>query len=167
MRYVHFKAMIVSLLIFAFSTTSMASESVRINNVEVFFYKEMENIPEVDSIILGQNSVKETDTRLLANAASHYKKLSKLLTAKKITQLSEYAIEEMAAFKKSSCLKKAVWYRIPEKTVDSRYVIMTKLDTLPSHSPIVTRWSVIYAIVDPQHQKIERFYITIRGEMLE
>jgi hypothetical protein len=41
------------------------------------------------------------------------------------------------------------------------------LDTLPTHSPLVTRWLKAFVRYDTSAQRIARVTITIRGQVLE
>lgn len=41
------------------------------------------------------------------------------------------------------------------------------IDTLPTHSPLVTRWPKVYLVVDRRNKAILRVVITIRSDRKE
>ena len=48
-----------------------------------------------------------------------------------------------------------------------RLVLEGTIDTLPSHSPLVTRWLKVFVLYDLEAKSIARITVTIRGELLE
>jgi hypothetical protein len=53
-------------------------------------------------------------------------------------------------------------------TADKKSIVFEgTIDTLPTHSPLVTRWLKVYFIYDLATKSIRHTTITIRGEVLE
>ncbi len=48
-----------------------------------------------------------------------------------------------------------------------KLVLEGTIDTLPTHSPLVTRWLKVYLVVDLRNKAILRAVITIRGDWQE
>ena len=69
--------------------------------------------------------------------------------------------------KKVPPLKDAAWTPVRSNERDRKLVLEATLDTLPSHSPIVTRWLKAYLLYDVARKAVVRVTITIRGEILE
>ena len=46
-------------------------------------------------------------------------------------------------------------------------VLEGTIDTLPTHSPLVTRWLKVYVCYDLRGKTVSRVTITIRGQRLE
>ncbi len=93
--------------------------------------------------------------------------VEKGLTSQKVRELSRWAKTEMGAYARVPPLGKVAWR--PARVEDTgKWVLLEgTVDTLPTHSSLVTRWLKVYAVYDVPADTIRRVIVTIRGERLE
>ena len=129
---------------------------------------EMEPIAEADT---WTRCEKDAAGEHAAHARADWKKkaaaVEKRVTPKVVRSLSRWAKKQMEKYQKVPPLKDAAWTPIRRHNRDGTLVFEATLDTLPSHSPIVTRWLKGYLLYDPARKSITRVIITIRGQLLE
>lgn len=88
------------------------------------------------------------------------------LTPAVVRELSRWAKPQMATYTKTPAVKGAT-FSVARAAADGALTLSATLDTLPSHSPLVTRWLQVIATFDPPTGKIGHVWITIRGEVQE
>ncbi len=141
------------------------------NPVGISFIPEMDFIAEVDSWTLADTG-KDVYAKDL-KAALHNWESIKDWTASKITpplvrSLSRWAKKEMTVYKKAPTLSKKITLTpVRKSNQDKKLLFEATLDTLPTHSSLVTRWLKLYLLYDQMTEKIVTVTITIRGEILE
>lgn len=136
--------------------------------VEVRLVPEMERIPEVDAWPRARPDAFREHTALVREA---WKKtapqVEKQLTAKVVRGLSRWAKRQMEKYDKVPPLRDAAWQPIRWNEKEGKLVLEAVLDTLPSHSPLVTRWLKGYLVYDTRRRALLRLILTIRGQALE
>ena len=136
--------------------------------LSICFVREMEYMPELNG---WQACVKENYTKEVKKAMVDWEKKRSWVEAK-ITpelarELSRWAIKEMKNYKKVSPLSKVKFMPVRFNTDHKMIVLEGTIDTLPAHSPIITRWLKIFLVYDTINDEIIRATITIKGEILE
>jgi len=93
--------------------------------------------------------------------------LEKVITAPLARRLSRWSRKQMAAYKKVSPLTSVKFKCVRANAQQRKIVFEGTIDTLPTHSPIVTRWLRVYVLYDTASKAIVRTTVTIRGQILE
>ena len=83
-----------------------------------------------------------------------------------VCALSRWAKPQMAGYRRTPAVKGAV-FKVARAGSDGTLALEATLDTLPSHTPVVTRWLKVIADFDPDRRSIRHVWITIRGQALE
>jgi hypothetical protein len=130
--------------------------------------EELTFIPEVDSW-------ERCDLKAYPEAASQAhmawleeaKRIGKYVTPDLARRLSRWAKKEMEGYRKVPSLEKIAFQPVAHYPNGNRVVLKGTVDTLPTHSPVVTRWLQVYVLWDITGKSIERVTVTIRGERLE
>ena len=105
----------------------------------------------------------------VAAAAADWRKKSAWvqghLTPELARGLSRWAHEQMASYQQVPDVAGAKWKPV---AADKTHLLLEAIvDTLPVHSPLVTRWLVLFVSYDRSTKSIDRVTITIRGQVLE
>ena len=132
------------------------------------FVREMEYIPELNGWeSCSKDDYKDEVKKALADWEKKRAWVETRITPEIARGLSRWAIKEMVNYKKVSPLSNVAF--IPVRFIpDHRMIVLEgTIDTLPAHSPIVTRWLKIFLIFDTINNEIIRATITIKGEILE
>lgn len=128
---------------------------------------EMGYIPEVDSwqrdVAPHADHVRLVRRQWQKQAVS----LQKHLTPRLARRLSRWARKEMAAYAKVPRLGDVELKPVRANPQHRKGVYEGTIDTLPTHSRVVTRWLKVYVLYDETNRTILRTTITIRGERLE
>ncbi|MHC4789222.1 MAG: hypothetical protein ACYS8K_08500 [Planctomycetota bacterium] len=93
--------------------------------------------------------------------------LKKLITPRLARRLSRWARKQMAAYKTVPPLANVKFKPVRVNKQQRKIVFEGTLDTLPTHSRIVTRWLRVYLLYDEPSSTVLRTTITIRGQVLE
>jgi len=136
--------------------------------VGLCFAREMDYLPEVDSWQQCSTGVYDSITRLAV--ADWQKKcgfVQSQVTPQLVASLSQWAKEQMKEYDSVPDFCNVALTAVREFKDHGKIVLEGTLDTLPSHSPIVTRWLKVYTIYDIHNEAITRATITIKGEILE
>lgn len=146
----------------------MASQLLTSNEipVDICFVREMNYVPEIDEWPYYTQDRCSTEIAAMTNEWNKKKSwIAKQLHPALVQGLSQWAQKEMLNYTSVSSLDSVLLLPIRCK---SPYIVSEALvDTLPSHSPIVTRWLKVYIIYNSDLQQLLRVIITIRGELLE
>lgn len=89
------------------------------------------------------------------------------VTPEQVRSLSRWAKKQMEDYRGVPALDQVTLHPHGMDTDHRQLVLEGTLDTLPSHSPLVTRWLKVYVLYDLPGRSISRIVITIRGERLE
>ena len=137
-------------------------------SVPVAMVPEMEPIPGFD----GGEPCKPDDfaadtAKAVAEWATQRRAIARLLTAAKARELSRWAKKQMEGYKRVPPLDKLVFQPKAVHKDAKRLVLEATVDTLPTHSHLVTRWLKVYLLFDQDKQALAKVAVTIRGELLE
>ena len=129
---------------------------------------EMQAFPDLKA---GSPVLKDAARDHVAAARAAWQKaapaLQKRITPDVARSLSRWAKKQMEKYKKVPPLKDAAWTPVRSQDRGRRLLLEATLDTLPSHSPIVTRWLRAYLLYDVARKAVVRVTVTIRGQILE
>ena len=89
------------------------------------------------------------------------------LTAERVRSLSRWAKPQMEGYKRTPNLDGVALRPAGTDAQQGKLVLEGTLETLPTHSPLVTRWLKVYLLYDLSTKSLTRITITIRGERLE
>ncbi|MBM4038237.1 MAG: hypothetical protein FJ290_06945 [Planctomycetes bacterium] len=138
--------------------------------VPVALVPEMEPLPGFD----GGEACKPDDfaadaAKAAADWAAQRRAIARLLTAAKARELSsaQWAKKQMEGYKRVPPLDKLVFRPVAVHKDARRLVLEATVDTLPTHSKLMTRWLKVYLLFDQEKQALARVAITIRGEVQE
>jgi hypothetical protein len=139
--------------------------------VGLSFIPEMDFIPEIDSWSYC-DTAKNKYTKDIKKAKADWKEkhdwIKGHINIKLVKSLSRWAKKEMKKYNKVPALPKDIKLKpIRYSEVGNKIVFESTLDTLPTHSSIVTRWLKIIILYDRITESITKVTITIRGEILE
>lgn len=130
------------------------------------FVPEMEYIPEVDDWPRDQ-----ADPREVAQALQDWSERSRWveaqITPEVVRSLSGWAQREMTQYGSVPSVCKVALKPVACHKQHRKVLFEGTIDTLPTHSSVVTRWLKIYLIYDIDSRKIIRATVTIRGQKLE
>ena len=129
---------------------------------------EMDFIPEVD----GWTPCKPDEFQAQIQVVTALWKeqsdwVHKRITPDVVKELSKWAKPQMEGHRLVPVMQGV---KLTALTVDPKHhkiVYSGTLETLPSHSPVVTRWLKLYLLCDEETGNILRVTITIRGEAQE
>ncbi len=93
--------------------------------------------------------------------------MHKQLTPEVVRSLSRWAQRQMTGYVRVPTWDRVVWKPMRQDATTGQLVLEGTLDTLPTHSALVTRWLKGYVVYDPAKKDIVRVIITIRGERME
>ena len=129
---------------------------------------EMMYIPEVaDWPRCEPDAVREQTQGALADWKGKRPWVEKRLTPELARSLSRWARKEMEAYRRVPPLAKVDFQPVRHHKASRKLVLKGVVDTLPSHSPIVTRWLLVYLLYDEPTRSVVRMTVTIRGQILE
>ena len=136
--------------------------------VPVAMVPEMEPIPGFD----GGEACKPEEfaadaAKAVAEWAAQRRAIARLLTAAKVRELSGWAKKQMEGYKRVPPLDKLVFQPKAVHKDAKRLVLEATVDTLPTHSKLVTRWLKVYLLFDQGKQALVQVAVTIRGELQE
>lgn len=139
--------------------------------VGVSLIPEMDYIPELDSWLFS-DTTKEKYTKDIQKAKADWKEkktwLQGQINVATVKSLSRWAKIEMKKYKKVPTLPTDIKLKpIRQNEQDTKVVFESTLDTLPTHSSLVTRWLKVIVLYDRLTDKIIKVTFTIRGEILE
>ncbi|MBI4859872.1 MAG: hypothetical protein HY815_06365 [Candidatus Riflebacteria bacterium] len=96
-----------------------------------------------------------------------WRRVAARLTPDLARSLSRWARIQMEFYRKVSPIDTLTFRIASANRSASRLVLEATVDTLPSHSPVVTRWLKLYLVYDTRTSGLVRIVATIRGERLE
>ena len=144
------------------------SDTVKQYPISICYVREMEYIPELNG---WEACSKDDYVKEVKNALLEWEKVrpwvEKKVTPKKAKKLSQWAQKEMEKYTKVPPLSKVKFTPVRFNEDHRMIVLEGTVDTLPAHSPIVTRWLKLFLIYDTINKQIIRATITIKGEILE
>ncbi len=136
--------------------------------VPVAMVAEMEPIAGIDGgTACKPDEFADDAAKALADWAAKRASVEPLITAQKVRELSRWAKKQMAAYRRVPPLDKAAFRPAFYHKDARRLVLEGVLDTLPTHSHLVTRWLKVYLLYDQSTQAIVKVAVTIRGELQE
>lgn len=136
--------------------------------IPVALVPEMEPIPGFDGGTPCKPGEFADDTaKALADWAAKRPGIAPLITASKARELSRWAKKQMEQYKRVPPLGSVAFAPRALHREAHQLVLEGTVDTLPTHSPLVTRWLKVYLLYDQEKQAIVRAAVTIRGELLE
>jgi hypothetical protein len=129
---------------------------------------EMGSVPELDSWSRCEPEPWKEQT---AAAAADWKKksgcIAKLVTPDVARALSGWARPQMKKYHKVPSLEKLDFKPVAAEESGNQLLLEATVDTLPTHSNLVTRWLKLYLLYDVPGKSIVRVTVTIRGQRLE
>jgi len=138
------------------------------------FVPEMERIADPDgrpndSRWLAADDAKRADDlrRVQAEWKTRTPTIQSLLTPERVRSLSRWAAKQMEGYTTVPPLEKAQLHPVAANEEQGTILLESTIDTLPTHSPLVTRWLKAFVRYDTRGQKIAHVTITIRGQRLE
>jgi hypothetical protein len=138
------------------------------------FVSEMAPLPEMDGPENVPRSTNAENARLnddVRRATAAWKEqipeVKRQLTPERVRSLSRWAKTQMDDYRTVPDPDKLVLQPRGVGPDRQRLLLEGTLDTLPTHSPLVTRWLKVYVTYDRSSKSISRIVITIRGERLE
>jgi len=136
--------------------------------IPVAMVPEMEPIPGFDGGMPCEPGEFAGDAaKAAADWAAKRPGIAPLVTAGQARGLSRWAKKPMEQYKRVPPLDKVVFAPVAHHK-DARHLVLAgTVDTLPSHSRLVTRWLKVYLLYDQEKQAVVRAAVTIRGERLE
>jgi hypothetical protein len=141
---------------------------------EVSFVPEMEPFPdmEVTNTVYHWNDTEKT--RLaddIRRATEQWKtripQLQASITPEQARSLSRWAKTQMEGYRSIPPLERAELRPVGTDANHEKLLLEATIDTLPTHSPLVTRWLKAFLVYDLRTKSISRITVTIRGERLE
>ena len=135
---------------------------------------EMERIADLDSS-LGDRRWSAVDDakhaadlrRVQADWKTRTPTIQALLTPERVRSLSKWAMKQMGAYATVPPLEKVQLQPVAADEKRGIILLESTIDTLPTHSPLVTRWLKAFVRYDTQSRAIVQVTITIRGQVLE
>ncbi len=168
--------LIISMLIIGYGINSSYADNGTPDRqsdylVGVSYIPEMNYIPEIDSWLFCDTTKGKYDDDI-KKAKEDWKEkqiwINNQLDVKIVKSLSRWAKKEMKKYKKVPALPKDIKLKpIRVSTKSTKVVFESTLDTLPTHSSLVTRWLKIIILYDQITESIIKVTFTIRGEILE
>ncbi len=129
---------------------------------------EMEHIPELNTWPLCSAKAYAEE---IQNVQAEWKKnapwVASQINPEIVGALSRWAIKQMKTYNKIPPLAEVKFKPVREYRQQHMIVFEATIDTLPTHSKIVTRWLKLYVIYNQPGKNIIRVTVTIRGEKLE
>ena len=139
--------------------------------VGVGFIPEMDYIPEIDSwkfIDTTKNTYAEDIKKAQLDWKEKKNWLQGKISATLVRSLSRWAKKEMKKYKKVPALPVDITLKpVRRDEQNTKVVFESTLDTLPTHSSLVTRWLKVIILYDRLTDTIIKVTFTIRGEILE
>jgi hypothetical protein len=140
----------------------------------VSFVAEMAPLPGME---VPENAHQWTDAekaRLdpdIARATEQWKaripSIKRQVTPERVRSLSRWAKKQMEDYMSVPPFENVSLHPVGIDAKREKLVLEGTLDTLPTHSPLVTRWMKVYLAYDLHARSISRIVITIRGERRE
>jgi hypothetical protein len=150
---------------FAAGTSTVALTGYPVN---ISYVKEMSYIPEVDGWEKCSAADYAADSQKVAAQWDSIRVwVRQQYTAATVRALSGWAKKQMAAYKKTPQLKGLKFSAVRARPDHKKVVFQAVADTLPTHSPTVTRYLKIFLMYDSAEGRIVGVTLTIRGELLE
>lgn len=138
------------------------------------FVPEMERIADLDRSLNGSRWSAADDAnraddlrRVQADWKTRIPTIQALLTPERVRSLSRWATKQMEAYATVQSLEKVQLQPVAAGEKEGTILLESTIDTLPTHSPPVTRWLKAFVRYDTRGQKIAHVTITIRGQRLE
>jgi hypothetical protein len=141
---------------------------------KVQFVAELEGVEELKLLGAKPSWTTDDETQFAAEVAAAREawkteaaKFQEKLSPEKVRSLSRWAKPQMEKYNAVPPLDKAK-ISAAGLTADKKSIVFeSTIDTLPTHSPLVTRWLKVYFIYDLSTKSIRHTTITIRGQVLE
>jgi hypothetical protein len=148
--------------------TFCAQKSVPDFPVDIAYVREMSFIPEVDTWTRCQDSGFSKDSIAVATQwDALYSRITPHCSQQTARDLSNWAKEQMAGYKKNPDLSRLHFSPCRMDTIRNKILFQATVDTLPTHNPAVTRILKLYLMYDLIDQKVQRVTVTIRGVVKE
>ncbi|HUT32028.1 MAG TPA: hypothetical protein VNE39_00995 [Planctomycetota bacterium] len=137
-------------------------------SVPVAMVPEMEPLPGFDRGTPCRPDEFAADAaKAAADWAAERPAIERLITPAKARELSRWARKEMQQYRRVPPLD-TVAFRPVACHKDARHLVLEgDVDTLPSHSHLVTRWLKVYLLFDQDKQALVKVAVTIRGQLEE
>jgi hypothetical protein len=135
---------------------------------DVCFVRELHLIPEVDTwTYCDPVAYPEQTKRIAAVWPKIATKLQPLVTPALVRRLSQYSQSQMASYNKIPSLAGVKLTPQTQHRDGALLVFAGRIDTLPSHSPLVKRWLEAYVLYNAATGAAERVTIAVRGQVEE
>ncbi|MFW6108731.1 MAG: hypothetical protein ACOC8D_02845 [bacterium] len=129
---------------------------------------EMGYLPEVsDGTWCKPDAFPAVTAKALADWKTKRPWVAKRITPELVRRLSRWARKEMAEYRDVSSLEDVAFKAAYHHQARGKLVLEGTVDTLPSHSPLVTRWLKVFLLCDQGSGTVQRVTVTIRGQLLE
>ena len=146
----------------------MAAEPSVGATVPLTFVAEMVRLTEVERLNPCHEWPSPQTHRALSTAWDSVRgALERELTPERVRSLSRWARQQMDGYRKVASLSGAQPRPVARDAGQGKLVLEVTVETLPSHSPLVTRWLKVYLICREADAVVEQAIVTIRGELQE
>ena len=129
--------------------------------------REMDFISFVEGWSFWRAEQSYSHEKFTANWAKKREWVQTQITPNLVKSLSRWAQKEMQTYQQVPPLTKVKFKPVRMNPEQNKIVLEGTVDTLPSHSPVVTRWLKIFLLYDVLSDEVIQATITIRGEVLE
>ena len=138
------------------------------------FVAEMQSVSELDLLRGGKPWSSADDAKYAEDVKGAKddwrKRLAKVephVNPQRAKSLSRWAVRQMADYAAVPALKKVELKPLGTEEKQGRLVLEGTIDTLPTHSQVVTRWLKVFVLYDTHSKAIVHVTVTIRGEKRE
>jgi len=129
---------------------------------------EMEGVAEVDEwAACKPDAFAEEAAKALADWKKKLPWVKKQVTPELARRLSRWARKQMEQYEAVPPLENVAFKPVSHDEPHGKLVLEGTVDTLPTHSPIVTRWLKLFLLCDKGSGTVQRVTVTIRGQLLE
>jgi hypothetical protein len=140
----------------------------RAGDPEITFVMEMDAIREVDDFPRCQPGEHGEQLAVLTNEwRAVCGKLRPHITPERVRSLIKWFRKTTDGYSAVPALESAAFLPVTTDAEAGLLVLESTLDTLPSHSPLVTRWLKIFLVCNTKTGKIAKVIVTVRGELQE
>jgi len=135
--------------------------------IAVEFLMEMANPPGKWEYAGDKTLFKDSIEKVSEFWKTKWKDVEKEVTPEKVREISRYAKEQMAKYEKVAPFEKMEFTPTLRDKDGKKVIFEATVETLPTHSPLVTRWLKVLIVYDTEKKSVEKVFVTIRGELQE
>lgn len=133
---------------------------------EIVAVPEMQRIAELEVASSDRSPPKKAPLAFRVAWKEIAPEVARRLTPELVRSLSRWAKAEMERYGRVASVESPKW-TVERVTAEGTLVLAARVENLPVHVAIVTRWLELVATFDPAKKSIGRVWITIRGQAEE